>query len=230
MQQQALSTLTTATALGTATSQGTAMGSHWMLAVVAAGLVAAGAIGGGLASHHMESQAAQAEPKVAGALPWDQALQATADAAGPTRRTKQPSAPKTSAHQARTEGLPTSATTPTPSVAVCQDCGVVESVMAEKRKGEGTGVGAVAGGVIGGLIGNQMGDGNGRKAMTMLGAVGGGLAGHEVEKRQRATTVYVTRVRMHDGALRTFTRSTALPVGQAVTVQGNSLRTAAPAT
>ncbi len=204
-----------------------ALGSRWMLAAVAAGLVAAGAIGGGLLSHHMSAQAAPVDPKAVSALPLDQALPVAAESAGPTRRTPPPGAPKA---RAQTPATPTTAVAAQPAAAVCQDCGVVESVVAEKRKGEGTGVGAVAGGVIGGLIGNQMGDGNGRKAMTVLGAVGGGLAGHEVEKHHRATTVYVTQVRMQDGSLRTFTRSAAMPVGQAVTVRGNSLRIAASAT
>jgi outer membrane lipoprotein SlyB len=229
MSTQAHSTLTTETA------QRRALGSHWMLAAVAAGLVAAGAIGGGLLSHHMNAQAAQVEPKVGGALPLGQALQAPpapTESTGPARRSQQPSALKAPASHAHTaKGNPSATATATATAAaICQDCGVVESVVAEKRKGEGSGVGAVAGGVIGGLIGNQMGDGNGRKAMTVLGAVGGGLAGHEVEKHQRASTVYVTQVRMQDGSRRTFTRSAALPVGQAVTVQGNSLRIAASAT
>jgi outer membrane lipoprotein SlyB len=210
-------------------AQRQALGSHALLAAVAAGLVAAGAIGGGLISHHMNAQAAPVEPKVVATLPLDQALPVATESTGPARRTQPPSAPKASA-QANATPPASRPVAAQPAAAVCQDCGVVESVVAEKRKGEGTGVGAVAGGVIGGLIGNQMGDGNGRKAMTVLGAVGGGLAGHEVEKQQRATTVYVTQVRMQDGSRRTFTRSAAMPVGQAVTVRGNSLRIAASAT
>ena len=106
---------------------------------------------------------------------------------------------------------------------VCAHCGVVESVQAQTRKGESSGVGAVAGGVIGGLIGNQMGGGNGKKAMTVVGAVGGGLAGNEIEKQRKATTVYLTQVRMDDGSLRSFTRSSQLAVGQRVRVDGQKL-------
>jgi uncharacterized protein YcfJ len=39
--------------------------------------------------------------------------------------------------------------------------------------------------VLGGLIGNQIGGGNGRALATVAGAVGGGYAGNEVEKRMR---------------------------------------------
>jgi len=109
---------------------------------------------------------------------------------------------------------------------VCADCGVVESVRAVTVKGEATGVGAVAGGVLGAVLGNQVGGGNGRKAMTVIGAVGGGLAGNEVEKRTRSTTRYQVGVRMEDGSLRTVEQSTAPAVGARVTVNGQVLKAA----
>lgn len=121
--------------------------------------------------------------------------------------------------------------TPVPSAklaaAACANCGVVESVVAVQRKGQGTGVGAVAGGVLGAALGNQAGHGNGRAAMTVLGAVGGGLAGNEVEKRARSETVFQVRVRLDDGTVRTLEQSHAPAVGGRVTVQGNSLKAAA---
>ena len=118
-----------------------------------------------------------------------------------------------------------SANVPTTQVAnACPNCGTVEGVQAVQQKGQGTGVGAVAGGVLGGVLGNQMGGGNGKTAMTVLGAVGGGLAGNEVEKRARATTVYNVRVRMDDGSLRTMTLSHAPAPGERVAVEGQSLR------
>lgn len=105
----------------------------------------------------------------------------------------------------------------------CADCGVVESVQAVTRKGEGSGVGAVAGGVVGGLIGNQMGAGQGKTAMTVLGAVGGGFAGNEVEKHARSTTVYKVRVRTDEGTLRTFEQAQAPAIGQRVRIDGRQL-------
>jgi outer membrane lipoprotein SlyB len=113
---------------------------------------------------------------------------------------------------------------PARAVAVCQTCGVIDSVNAVTRKGEGTGLGAVAGGVLGGVLGHQVGGGNGRTVMSVLGAVGGGLAGHEVEKRARAETIYEVTVRMDDGSTRTFTRRAAPAVGTKVTVEGNDYR------
>lgn len=110
------------------------------------------------------------------------------------------------------------------TAAICTHCGTVESVKAEKQKGEATGLGAVGGAVVGGVVGHQVGNGNGKKAMTVLGAVGGGLAGHEIEKHARATTVYHVQLRMDDGSTRTITQNTAPTVGARVELQGNELK------
>jgi outer membrane lipoprotein SlyB len=113
---------------------------------------------------------------------------------------------------------------------VCADCGVVESVRSVTKKGQGTGLGAVAGGVVGAAVGNQIGKGNGRSAMTVLGAVGGGFAGNEVEKRARSVTVHEVRVRMDDGTLRTIEQAQPAHAGDRVIVQGNTIKPAAGAT
>jgi outer membrane lipoprotein SlyB len=68
-----------------------------------------------------------------------------------------------------------------------------------------------------------MGGGTGRDAMTAVGVVGGGIAGHEIEKRARATTAYQVKVRMQDGTLRTITQSSAPAVGQKVSVDGQKM-------
>jgi outer membrane lipoprotein SlyB len=112
----------------------------------------------------------------------------------------------------------------THAAAVCESCGVVASVTEVHRKGEANGVGAVAGGVIGGLLGNQVGGGNGKKAMTVVGVVGGGLAGHEIEKRARGDVVYQVHVRMDNGTTRTVTVKDKPANGSRVVVEGQSLR------
>ena len=133
-------------------------------------------------------------------------------------------APAKPVQQARPAPKPQAAAPVERVAAVCDSCGVVEAVTPFQQKGEGTGIGAVAGGVLGGVLGNQVGGGNGKKAMTVLGAVGGGMAGHEIEKRQRSTTMYSVKVRMEDGTLRTVTQSTAATVGQKVTVEGSQIK------
>jgi outer membrane lipoprotein SlyB len=113
--------------------------------------------------------------------------------------------------------------------AVCSNCGTVESVKSEKHKGEGTGLGAVGGAVLGGVVGHQLGGGNGKKALTVLGAVGGGLGGHEAEKQVRATTVYHVQMRMDDGSTRTVTQNTAPALGARFEVEGSQLKPLAAA-
>jgi outer membrane lipoprotein SlyB len=114
---------------------------------------------------------------------------------------------------------------PTQHVATCSNCGVIEAVRPVQQQGQGSGLGAVAGGVVGGVVGNSMGHGNGRAALTVLGALGGGLAGNEIEKRTRTETVYEVKVRMDDGSLRTLTQRSAPTPGARVAVEGQTLRT-----
>jgi outer membrane lipoprotein SlyB len=92
---------------------------------------------------------------------------------------------------------------------LCYDCGVVESVRDIEKRGEGSGLGAVAGGVLGGVLGNQVGSGRGQTVMRVVGAAGGALAGHEVEKRMKNTHTYELTIRYEDGTTRTITQDTA---------------------
>lgn len=112
-----------------------------------------------------------------------------------------------------------------PEDGVCKSCGVVESVVAVKKKGQATGAGAVVGGVLGGVVGHQMGGGSGKDAMTVIGAIGGGVAGNEAEKHIRAETVYQVNLLMDDGSKRSITLASA-PVtkGDRVAVDGSDLR------
>jgi outer membrane lipoprotein SlyB len=124
---------------------------------------------------------------------------------------------------------------PAPKPVVCADCGTVEAVTPIQRQGQVNGVavgnttvglGTVAGGVIGGLLGNQVGGGNGKTAMTVLGAAGGAFAGNKIEQNMKKVTVYQVRVRMNDGSIRNVEVSSSVPVGSKVVVEGNNLRMA----
>ena len=121
---------------------------------------------------------------------------------------------------------------------VCTSCGKVEAVTPIKRQGQVNGVavgnttiglGTVAGGVLGGLLGNQVGGGNGKTAMTVLGAAGGAYAGNKVEQNMNSVTVYSVRVRMDDGSTRNIEVSSPVSVGSQVTVEGKNLRLASAA-
>ncbi|MEO8389407.1 glycine zipper 2TM domain-containing protein [Polaromonas sp.] len=122
-----------------------------------------------------------------------------------------------------------------PRANVCASCGTVEAVTPVQRQGKVNGVdvgnttiglGTVAGGVVGGLVGNQMGGGNGKTAMTVLGAAGGAFAGNQIEKNMKKVTVYEVRVRMDDGTVRTMEVSSSVAVGSKVIVEGKNLRLA----
>ena len=89
---------------------------------------------------------------------------------------------------------------------ICLDCGVIESVHEIERKGAGTGVGAVAGGLLGGVLGRQTGSGHGRDAMTVLGAIGGAVAGNEIEKNTKKLRNYQIMIRFDDGPSRLITQ------------------------
>lgn len=108
--------------------------------------------------------------------------------------------------------------TPAPAP-VCAVCGVVESVETIHKEGEGTGAGAVAGGVVGGVVGNQFG-----RTARYVGAIGGAIAGHQIEKHVRSETLYRVHVRMEDGEFKTVTRAQTVAVGTHVTVQKGVLK------
>lgn len=125
-------------------------------------------------------------------------------ASAPAAEKPAPRPTSTASTQTRTPTYADNSRVTAQAPAICYDCGRVESVNAIQSQGEPSGVGMIAGGVIGGLLGNQVGGGNGRKVATVAGAVGGGYAGHQIEKQQRTVTSYQVRVRMEDGAVRTF--------------------------
>ncbi len=110
-----------------------------------------------------------------------------------------------------------------PRPIACQTCGIVQAVRAVQLAGDPSGLGAVAGGIVGGLLGNQVGSGSARTATTVLGAAGGGFAGHEIEKRLRSAALYDVRLRMDDGSTRTVRSSTSPAIRSRVRVEGDDL-------
>lgn len=129
------------------------------------------------------------------------------------------------AQQQQAQAAPQYAQQPAPQPAYCSTCGTVVAISAVRQEGHGTGIGAVGGAVAGGVVGNQFGAGGGRTAMTLLGALGGGLAGNSVEKHLRSTTAYSVRVRMESGKTRYFTYHEAPPFqqGEHVRIENGSL-------
>jgi outer membrane lipoprotein SlyB len=107
--------------------------------------------------------------------------------------------------------------------------GEVSHIETLTERPDGTGVGAVAGGVIGGVAGHQVGGGNGQKAATAVGAIGGALLGNKIERDRKERVVgYNVQVRLDNGQSRTFRRDSlnGLQVGSRVKVEGASLQPA----
>ena len=90
---------------------------------------------------------------------------------------------------------------------VCHECGVIESVNDIEKAGEGSGLGAVAGGVVGAIAGKQVGGGRARNVMSVLGAVGGAVAGNAIEKNARKIKSYEITIRFEDGSTHTVSQT-----------------------
>jgi outer membrane lipoprotein SlyB len=86
----------------------------------------------------------------------------------------------------------------------------VQAVREVKQPGEHTVLGPAAGGVAGAVVGSQFGHGNGRKVMTVLGALGGAMAGKHIEKQARGTTRWEVEVR-HDSGMQETVLSDVAP-------------------
>lgn len=105
---------------------------------------------------------------------------------------------------------------------VCNNCGVVESVNLVEVKGEGGYLGAIGGGLVGAVLGSQVGDGNGRTAAQIAGALGGAYAGRALEGKSRTANHYEVLVRLHNGTTQTQSYATepGFKAGDKVTVAG----------
>jgi uncharacterized protein YcfJ len=78
---------------------------------------------------------------------------------------------------------------------VCENVQVKHNGSRDDHRLIGTGVGAVAGG----LLGHQIGGGKGKTLATVGGAVAGGVVGNRVQKNaQDRKTYYTTERRCHD--------------------------------
>jgi outer membrane lipoprotein SlyB len=109
--------------------------------------------------------------------------------------------------QAQQQPLPGVPATPPAATAVCDACGVVESVNHVEKKGEASGAGAVVGGIAGGVIGHQIGSGRGNTVATIAGAGLGALAGNQVEKNVKKKSYYVVTVSLDNGKKKSITYS-----------------------
>lgn len=82
----------------------------------------------------------------------------------------------------------------------------------DRHRLAGTAIGAV----VGGLVGHQIGGGSGRDLATVGGAVAGGFAGHEIQKRHQEDNATYTTV---EHRCHTVTSQTSQVVGYDVTYE-----------
>ncbi|WP_447576915.1 glycine zipper 2TM domain-containing protein [Achromobacter kerstersii] len=185
------------------------------------------------ANPHADTPVAEAGPESANLAPAPQA--AAQQSQAQQSQAQQAQAQQAQAQQTQ-QGRPASASAPRPAAPApaqqaCQSCGVVETirqVQVPVKDNSDHLVGTIGGGVVGGVVGNQFGGGSGKTALTVLGAVGGALAGREVERnirQQQTVTHYELTVRMSDGSARQFRSAQpfAFASGDHVRVENNQL-------
>jgi outer membrane lipoprotein SlyB len=127
--------------------------------------------------------------------------------------------PKPRTHVAKQEPVRIAKAEPQPQVAqipppppariICRECGVIDGIHEVEKAGEGSGGGAIGGAIVGGVAGHQMGSGRGNTVMTVLGALGGAVAGNAVEKKVKTTKEYEVLVKFEDGNTRIITMPAA---------------------
>ncbi|HEV8312238.1 MAG TPA: glycine zipper 2TM domain-containing protein [Burkholderiaceae bacterium] len=107
------------------------------------------------------------------------------------------------------------------------DYGYVRSIEAVQTSGRTTGGGAIIGGVLGAVVGHQFGGGTGRDLSTAAGAVGGAIAGNEIERNRSAggAMVYRVTIRMDNGDMRSIDvgSTNGLSIGERVRVEGDRI-------
>lgn len=187
------------------------------------------------ANPHAEQAVAEAGPEDANLAPLP-----TPDAPPPgagrpagqmhQAQASQPASPSRPASPSQ-PAAPSRPAAPAPAPQACASCGVVETIRQVQVPAKDNSdhlVGTIAGGVAGGVVGNQFGGGSGKTALTVLGAVGGALAGREVERnirQQQTVTHYELTVRMSDGSTRQFRSAQpfSFASGDPVRVENNQL-------
>lgn len=107
-----------------------------------------------------------------------------------------------------------------------QGCGYVKDIR-EIRVGnsDGAALGTVIGALAGGLIGHQVGGGRGKTAATVAGAVGGGFAGHAIGERSGSNEGWRIVVQLANGQYATVTQRNPprVQVGDYVMIRGDQV-------
>jgi outer membrane lipoprotein SlyB len=102
--------------------------------------------------------------------------------------------------------------------------GTVESIQQVDKQKYASGAGAIVGGLVGGGLGSLVGGGSGKTAAIIVGAIGGGLVGNEMQKNQ-TELIWEIGIRYDDGSYGTITQtqSPGLRIGDRVRVTDTGL-------
>jgi outer membrane lipoprotein SlyB len=102
--------------------------------------------------------------------------------------------------------------------------GTIESIRQVEAQRYAPGAGAITGGLIGGGLGSLIGGGSGKTAAIIVGAIGGGLVGNEMQKSQ-TQLIWEIGIRYDDGGYGTITQtqSPGLRIGDRVRVTDTGL-------
>ena len=102
--------------------------------------------------------------------------------------------------------------------------GTVESIRQVDKQKYAPGAGAVTGALIGGGLGSIAGQGWGKAAAVVVGAVGGGIVGNEMQKNQ-TELIWEIGIRYDDGGYGTIAQaqSPGLRIGDRVRVTDTGL-------
>lgn len=107
-----------------------------------------------------------------------------------------------------------------------QGCGYVRDIREVRAdNNNGAALGTVIGAIAGGLIGHQVGGGRGKTAATVAGAVGGGFAGHAIGERSGSNTDWQIVVQLDNGQYATVTQRDPpqVRVGDYVVIRGDQV-------
>jgi outer membrane lipoprotein SlyB len=102
--------------------------------------------------------------------------------------------------------------------------GTIESIQQVDKQKYAPGAGAIVGGLVGGGLGSLIGGGSGKTAAIIVGAIGGGIVGNEMQKKE-TELIWEIGVRYDDGSYGTITQtqSPGLRIGDRVRVTDTGL-------
>ena len=123
------------------------------------------------------------------------------------------------------------AVTPPPAAHTpCSDCAVVESVRPVAVAPRGGVIGAIVGAIAGAILGKELGEAHKQRMLTLLGAIGGGLAGRQIERQATQSTQYDVDLRLADGSVlkRRYEQAPPFAVGATIRLGTPSRGSPAP--